>query len=593
MLLIKAIIAHVTQSLQRNPIPSGTRDIGEYFLWAVIDQVEKELAHPSDRHSEETRAAMRLFLDTAQMATFEGYKSAKKELNTFVEQVLPLLSPVRQTDDSPAEHLSFPPIFQKILDKDSLEVENINHQIIKKAFLNMLIDAALDVDGKDEKAERLAITPIAFQPENESPHTFPSQVETVSLPGSELEAFSGFNNFEARAYSFHYGRYCAGKVLERTDFRAYYDFIFPENGVGKLPTHQAPYPYNPLISSREADPQNEIPQKLCDIHHALTNPETPPPPKSLYELFEDRILWMVPEKYYRFIAYFVRKAHDIPFVILLLVVLYAGLMALLILYSFGQFELEKGELLVISICIFVVLGGIPILIRELIRKPFRKLEKWMQNVPKQEFLKELSFKLVLDAKYGFDRYYFHCNGQKICIKSQFQHDHLIRSLWNKSLRNKNASSKNYINVYWYHNRKGVDFYSKPYLRKNSAQHPLKYFEENSVLDDDIWKIDEISFGNSPAKQLLKKILKILLFFSPLREKSPYQLKELPPSIGLKKGAKGIGELTFSGTQEKFIDNLEVLVRPVIVCRNIFSDGWTFEGINEITSLEDQILHKTE
>ncbi|WP_303315275.1 patatin-like phospholipase family protein [Flavivirga abyssicola] len=66
--------------------------------------------------------------------------------------------------------------------------------IFARTVFKTIFDFSLNTDGKNEKAERVAILPIN------------SEKEIISLPGEEVSAFGGFASLKARRYAFHYGR---------------------------------------------------------------------------------------------------------------------------------------------------------------------------------------------------------------------------------------------------------------------------------------------------------------------------------------------------------------------------------------------------
>ena len=97
---------------------------------------------------------------------------------------------------------------------EDIEKDEKRREFIRKIFFNMIIDVALDIDGKDPRAVRFAVTPVSYKDSKD--------VKTIDLPGTEIQAFSGFASITARKYAFEYGKYCALEALARTDFREYY-----------------------------------------------------------------------------------------------------------------------------------------------------------------------------------------------------------------------------------------------------------------------------------------------------------------------------------------------------------------------------------
>ncbi len=66
--------------------------------------------------------------------------------------------------------------------------------LFAQTVFKLIIDFALDTDGKNENAKRAAILPIN------------RKLETIKLPGEEIEAFGGFASIKAKEYAFEYGR---------------------------------------------------------------------------------------------------------------------------------------------------------------------------------------------------------------------------------------------------------------------------------------------------------------------------------------------------------------------------------------------------
>ena len=121
------------------------------------------------------------------------------------------------------------PSLDLVAEKLNQEIADDHKTLIKKIFYHFILQAVLDADGKDPDAMRMAITPVRYNV-MDSDHII--QPETIELPGSEFEAFGGFVNHPARAFSNEYGRYCAYQALSRGDFRTYFRRIMHE---GDLP----------------------------------------------------------------------------------------------------------------------------------------------------------------------------------------------------------------------------------------------------------------------------------------------------------------------------------------------------------------------
>ena len=90
------------------------------------------------------------------------------------------------------------------------EILNIgNNTIAQNTFaqsvFKIIIDFALNTDGKNVAAERVAVIPIS------------TDLEVISLPGEEIQAFGGFASKASREYAFEYARLSTLLSLCETD----------------------------------------------------------------------------------------------------------------------------------------------------------------------------------------------------------------------------------------------------------------------------------------------------------------------------------------------------------------------------------------
>ena len=113
--------------------------------------------------------------------------------------------------------------FQQACDKLNEKIAQPFKIVLKKMLYNLLVQMIMNTDGKDPDAMRMAITPVQYPVEFSSGE--PVEVKTIELPGEEFQAFGGFVNEAARAFSNEYGRYCAYKTLTMGDFRKYYHHV--------------------------------------------------------------------------------------------------------------------------------------------------------------------------------------------------------------------------------------------------------------------------------------------------------------------------------------------------------------------------------
>ena len=206
--LFKNIINRVEKNLKKGIIPYGTRKIEKYLYWKLKNQIRDNDEYGDD------------FNQDLADKIIEGIKADK----TLKE----------------------------------MEIDERFLEPIKKAFFNMIIDAALDIDGKDPNAVRFAVTPVSYVSNNGN-----QNVKAISLPGTEIQAFGGFASLAARKYAFEYGKYCTLMALKRTDFRAYYEELKLQNLINTNP--------KPFVL------QNGVDQALGVLRKDLSDEKITPP----------------------------------------------------------------------------------------------------------------------------------------------------------------------------------------------------------------------------------------------------------------------------------------------------------------------------
>lgn len=198
--MLKKLIDLVELTLSRDAIPPGTRRLDEYLLW----------------HVKRTYA--------------EGWlEDLKDEVNQLklkdIDEIIVEIQKLIKTASggiSPEDAKAFYGFLSE-------KLQGKKPDGLIKAFLNMFVDIALNVDGKNDNVVRVSITPVAFDKSKRK------NVIPISLPGDSLQAFEGFAILEARQYAFLYGKYCALNVLKREDFRAHHNDIFNKGNQESLP----------------------------------------------------------------------------------------------------------------------------------------------------------------------------------------------------------------------------------------------------------------------------------------------------------------------------------------------------------------------
>lgn len=465
--------------------------------------------------------------------------------------------------------------------KDTREVEDIQEMlvnVIKKSIFNMLIDAALDLDGKNTNAQRLSITPLAFQDYSKDP-TSSSELEnkiqapkrgkqlkvaTIDLPGAELQAFGGFVSPETRAYSFAYGRYCAIKVLSRSDFRNFYKYNFypQDRKVGKEPFVEAVHIEKDI---------SELEEELEEIYQETGKNYESEVKGTLFSLARDRVLKLVPPQFETLISFFLKgSSKGLSFYLyngLIQTFLYLSL--LLSLASLTQEDpgpyITRGTAWML-ILLIGILGLIYVSIRYRINKRIRYLRNGMAHSVKSITTKELSLKLDLPPTYSYDFYYFHVGDKRIKVKPFKDHSHIIKATWYK--KDKRHGGKIYI-------------LSRKFLDKNWAVNPLAFYNESELEVSNFTPVDSISFGNRWRlfRKKGKRVVPGNIYLTPLLDTrhTDWCQEGLPLSIPLVKGQPSV-----------FKEGLEYFVQPVITCK--FEKGkWSFDWEDATKTLEDMIL----
>ncbi|MBW1294354.1 patatin-like phospholipase family protein [Aquimarina litoralis] len=156
--IIATAFNKITKNLKSGIISLGTRDPMVYFL----AEIEKNCKHTNGNH----QACINLKLD--------DLKALKNLIDDTIKK---------------SESLDISTVY-KNLKLTEKEDQNAFAQTVFK----VIADFALNTDGKNENAYRAAILPIN------------KTLNTIELPGSEIEAFGGFASPKARKYAFEFAR---------------------------------------------------------------------------------------------------------------------------------------------------------------------------------------------------------------------------------------------------------------------------------------------------------------------------------------------------------------------------------------------------
>ncbi len=606
--LIRAIIAHVRDTLKRNYIPYGTRNISEFFLWAISDQLDKEeglekLGIPSD-HAEYQQF---FFQGTAPKQSHfhqKKYHSTIQKIEEFISQIEKpeayeanleelfdqtlFSNPEAKEQSANNEAYEFIPTFFDHLEEEYIEfiphqenpkdeeiaiVKKLLRQVIKKAFLNIMIDAALDLDGKDSKAERLAVTPLAFE-SGESD----SEVKTIDLPGSEMEAFGGFASHQTRKYSFQYGRYCAQKVLSRQDFRVFYKKLFPSQ-----PSKALSYIPEQKIEHCLA----QIEDNLDSLHEDIQKRYLGNVKKDLFDLIETRLLTLFPRNKAPLLSLIFRRANKKIFFqiisVIIFIIVISGIFSLFIMVDQAKQIISNPSrdfdswLSYITFSSILFLGGILAYIflkfYKMTRTPLKGLEEWMADTINNVPAKELAIQLKIVDPVKLKSYSLELEDRTLHVVNKFMlkesKDPIIKAFWYKPEKSEHAG------LYILGNRK---------LPKNWEGHPQNLYSEDSVRIDKLELVKTIRF---PANNsLLRRIFGIA---------KSQKGSELFPPIYL----ENLMNIPINKETDSplFLDNLDFFVRPVVVCK-LKEDPkggnkvWEFYWEDKTKTLEDRILETT-
>jgi len=158
--LVKTAFNKIHKNLQKGIIPVGERDSVAYFL----DELDKYCLKKTSKC---------IVLDRT---ILDGIKS---DLET----------------------ISVKEIFKRLNKEINDESEKKERKkLFAQTVFKIITDFSLQTIGKNEEAEKMSILPITSSKNN---------LQTIELPGDEVEAFAGFASIESRKYSFLYGKYSA------------------------------------------------------------------------------------------------------------------------------------------------------------------------------------------------------------------------------------------------------------------------------------------------------------------------------------------------------------------------------------------------
>jgi len=224
-----SMVDSIEKRLNRNFIPLGDGDAEEYLLL----KLEENYAAVSSEMEVTSRSS-------SQSVHFDFFEELIAELlkdKTGFEELKSMLVLIKRDEKNRG-------IAQSV-EGEMVEILKTN---LRKAFLNLVVDFALDLDGKDEKAMRVSVTPVAYGEQTD-------EVKTIKLPGSEMEAFTGFGVKNFQFASFNYGRYCALKALSRNDFRMYHFQAINKKRIAGKPPFVAPEKAEELIQKITFTPE--------------------------------------------------------------------------------------------------------------------------------------------------------------------------------------------------------------------------------------------------------------------------------------------------------------------------------------------------
>lgn len=152
--LVKATFNKIRANLAQGSIPIGTRSATDYFQEALRLRC-KEDNNPTIILSDDVLNYIEKNINNLDVNTIYSH------LNRGVE---------------PDSHL-----YRK--------------NVFAQTVFRMMIDFSLNTAGKNNQAEKMSILPIAM-----------GNLNTIELPGHEIQAFSGFASHPSRDYTFEYGK---------------------------------------------------------------------------------------------------------------------------------------------------------------------------------------------------------------------------------------------------------------------------------------------------------------------------------------------------------------------------------------------------
>lgn len=195
--LIATTLKKIDQTLNDRHISLGTRDPDVYYFNELKKQCSKR---------EGFKCAN---LSPAKIKKFIDFLLNKETQENNIEVTKLKKDDKGQTVPNPPDYKEFLNYCEKHLQLDKKD-DLAEIELIVKTFFIILAEISLNSEGKDEKAQRVAITPIDM-----------TSKKIIKLPGSEIAAFGGFAMRAAREYAFLYGRLSTLKSLSSNDFRKY------------------------------------------------------------------------------------------------------------------------------------------------------------------------------------------------------------------------------------------------------------------------------------------------------------------------------------------------------------------------------------
>ncbi len=182
--LIARAFDKIQANLEQGAISLGTRDVIEYFQNELNKVCHERHEKVEDCHtfSDATLRKIESKIIADQKNTISGIQKTPLDIKELFEMLNEGYDEIEDTNDIEERKVLF-----------------------AQTIFRVLTDFSLGTVGKNGQSEYMAILPIS------------EDLQTIELPGDEVEAFGGFASYPSRDYAFEYGRFSTLLSLKQQD----------------------------------------------------------------------------------------------------------------------------------------------------------------------------------------------------------------------------------------------------------------------------------------------------------------------------------------------------------------------------------------